>query len=715
MRGTVYRVIVEVAIVGGRTGARHLVVEPAEAALAPGESQQFKAYLLMSSGVSITPATVRWDVQPPALGTITEEGLFTAGQVAMSGEVIAQAVLDGRLLRGMARVQVFASPNGAVAGTVADATDGSPLVGAIVAVQAIGPLAWMARDTTGADGSYLVKVLAPGFYVLRAEARGYVPEYYEDAQYLREATPVYVAPGDTVSDINFALGRGGAITGIVAAEVDSIPLPGAHVQAYPPLLPEVRHHAVTNAQGSYVITGLPAGSYVVEADGYQVEFFADAPTMRSATLVSVAESDTTVGVDFSLATSSAITGTVIDGTTGAPIALARVCAHLADVSRPQGGASVVACTDSNGTYTAAVRPGTYYVEAWVEGYAVQWYEGAAVWRDATPVVVIADQRTQGIDFRLDKLGAVAGLVTDEDAGTAVMGAVVTAYRGGPGAEPFSVCTDAQASFVIAGLQPGNYLVRAAAADYLAEWYQEAAVIRDATLVAVAGGDTTEAIDFTLRRGGSISGTVRSQLTGQPLQRARVEVWSTAGPWSRSVFTAEDGTYSITGLASGSYLVQAAAKEHVPVYYDGVFRRSEAKPVVVTARDRWDRFSLARAPARWGHYCGPRRGRANWGAAVGGAGIRYACHPRCGLQPGIYVVGAFKRGYLAELYNDAHSWHDATRLTVHAGEQISGIDFALIPQPRGPFTVAGRVMARDGQPVGGQSSWPRRGMFWWRAQ
>lgn len=717
--GTVYRGSTEVVIVGGRAGARHLVVEPAQAALAPGESQQFKAYLLTSSGVSITPATLRWDVQPAALGAITGEGLFTAGQLAMSGEVVAQAVLEGRPLRGMARVQVSPSPNGAIAGAVADATGGSPLVGAIVTVQAIGPLAWMARDTTGADGSYLVKVLAPGFYVLRAEARGYVPEYYEDAEYLREATPVYVAPGDTVSDINFALGRGGAITGIVAAEVDSIPLPGAHVQAYRPLLPKVRHHALTNAQGSYVITGLPAGSYVVEAEaaGYQVEFFADAPTMRSATLVSVTESDTTAGVDFFLATSSAITGTVIDGTTGVPIALARVCAHLADASRPQGGASAVACTDSNGTYTLAVRPGTYYVEARAEGYAVQWYEGAAVRRDATPVVVIADQHTQGIDFRLDKLGAVAGLVTDEDAGTPVVEAVVTAYREGPGAESSSVRTDAQGSFVIAGLQPGNYLVRAAAADYLAEWYQEAAVIRDATLVAVAGGDTTEAIDFTLSRGGSISGTVRSQLTGQPLQGARVEVWSTAGPWSRSVFTAEDGTYSITGLASGSYLVQAAAKEHVPVYYDGVFRRSEATPVVVTAPEETAGIDFL-LPERLpdgatiaGRVVDEQTGAPLWGVRVFATPltpgqVRFdltdgnGAYLLSGLQPGIYVVWAFKRGYLAELYNDAHSWPDATRLTVHAGEQISGIDFALTPQPRGPFTVAGRVMARDGQPVGG---------------
>ncbi len=717
LAGTIYRGSAEVTINGGRAEGKHLVIEPAQVALASGDSQQFRAYLLTSSGVMIIPATVRWDVQPPGLGTVTADGLFTAGQLAMSGEVVAQAVVDGRLLRGVAHVRVIPSPNGAIAGAVADATDGSPLVGAIVTVQALEPLALMARDTTGADGTYFVRVVAPGFYVLRAEAPGHVPEYYDDTRWLREATPVYVAAGDTVSGIDFALGRGGAIAGIVAAEVDSMPLSGAHVQAYLPLLPEVRHHAVTDAGGSYVITGLPAGSYVVEADaaGYQGEFFADAPTMRSATLVSVTESDTTAGVDFFLATSSAITGVVLDAATGTPIALARVCAHLAVATRPQGDASAVACTDSSGTYTLAVRPGTYYVEARAQGYAVQWYEGAAERREATPVVVVEDQHTSGIDFRLEKLGAIAGKVTDEGTGTPIAGAAVTAYREGPGAEPSSVRTDAQGSFVIGGLPPGNYLVRAAAAEYLPEWYQEAATVRDASLVAVAGGDTTGAIDFTLSRGGSISGTVQSQLTGQPLGGARVEVWSTAGPWSRSAFTAEDGTYSITGLASGSYLVQAAAKGHVPLYYDGVLRRSEATPVVVTAPEVTAGIDFL-LPARLpdgatieGRIVDEQTGEPLRGVRVFASPLipgevrsdhtdSTGSYLLSGLRPGIYIVWAFKPGYLAELYNDAHSWSDATRLTVHAGEQITGIDFALTPQPRGPFAVAGRIVAKGGQPV-----------------
>jgi hypothetical protein len=67
---------------------------------------------------------------------------------------------------------------------------------------------------------------------------------------------------------------------------------------------------------------------------------------------------------------------------------------------------------------------------------------------------------------------------------------------------------------------------------------------------------------------------------------------------------------------------------------------------------------------------------------------------------VYIVWAFKSGYVAEFYDDAHSWIGATQLTVRANESITGINFALTPQPRGPFVITGRVVGTDGQPLAG---------------
>jgi protocatechuate 3,4-dioxygenase beta subunit len=727
LAGVEYRGSADVVVAEGRGSGRQLLVEPAEVVLAPGQSQQFIARVMTSSGLSIVPSEVRWEVLPTSLGTITPDGLFTAGTVAMAGQVIAQAAVDGRLLRGAARVLVSQGANGLIAGLVMDGRDGSPLAGALVTVQRLGPLPWARRDTTGADGSYAVPVLAPGLYVVHACAAGFLPEYYDDAPSLREATSISIAPGDTVTGTDFALARGGAIGGMVAAEAGSLPLPGAHVQAYSLTLPNVRYHAVTDDGGRYLIGSLPRGSYVVEANaaGYKGEFYADAATLRTATLVEVAEGDTTFGIDFFLETSSAITGRVVDQATGAPIPLARVCAHVLDGVGSGRDRIATTHTDSSGCYTLPVRPGTYQVLASARGYADEWYDGVSDRRLATPVVVVADQHTSGIDFRLSAVSAIAGRVTDEAGGLPIVGALVTAYQGGPRAYCSSARTDEKGRYLIGNLQPGNYLVRAAAPDYLAEWYLEAETVRDATPVAVAAADTVQGVDFTVKRGGSISGSVRSQRSGQPIAGARVEVFSTGGPFSRVAFADSEGTYAVAGLPSGSYLVRASARDHVPIYYDGVLTWARATPVTVNAPEQTagiDFLLPSRVPdgaTIAGRVTDEHTGEPLRGVRVFASPVRpgqvytdltdgEGLYLLTGLRPGAYIVWAFKTGYLAEFYEDSHSWRDATPITVAAGDSISGIDFALTPQERGPFMVAGTIASKEGRSVAGGVVLARRG-------
>ncbi|MBC7187185.1 MAG: carboxypeptidase regulatory-like domain-containing protein, partial [Calditrichaeota bacterium] len=727
LAGVQYRGSADVVVAEARLSGKQLLVEPAEVVLAPGQSQQFTARLMTSRGVTIVPTELRWEVVPTSLGTIASDGLFTAGTVAIAGQVIAQATVDGRLLRGAARVLVSQGANGLITGLVVDARDGSALAGALVTVQCLGPLPWARHDTTDADGSYAVPVLAPGMYVVHACAPGFLPEYYDDAPSLREATPISIAAGDTIRGIDFALAPGGAIGGMVAAEADSLPLPGAHVQAYSPAFPNVRYHAVTDKGGLYIIGSLPRGSYVVEASaaGYKGEFYADAASLRSATLVEVAGSDTTLGIDFFLATSSAITGCVVDEVTGAPIPLAQVCAHAVDGVGRDRDRVATARTDSSGCYALPVRPGTYQVMARADGYADEWYDGVSDRRLATPVVVVADQHTSGIDFRLSAVSAIAGRVTDETGGVPIVGALVTAYQEGPGARCSSARTSEDGSYFIGNLQPGNYLVRAAAPDYLAEWYKEAECVRDATPVAVAAADTVQGVDFTLKRGGSITGSVRSQRTGQPIAGARVEVFSTAGPFSRVAFADSEGTYAVVGLPSGSYLVCASARDHVPVYYDGVLTRIQATPVTVNAPEETSGIDFL-LPSRLldgatiaGRVTDERTGEPLRGVRVFATPVRpgqvytdltdgEGSYVLTGLRPGVYIVWAFKTGYLAEFYQDAHSWLEATRITVAAGDSIRGIDFALRPQERGPFMVTGAIASKEGQPVAGAMVLARRG-------
>ncbi|MDI6809101.1 MAG: hypothetical protein QME66_09000 [Candidatus Eisenbacteria bacterium] len=78
-------------------GPRMLVkINPKHAQLELGGTQQFTAEVRGQDGALIPDAVIEWRVVPDKLGSITGTGLFTAGSVAMAGQVIAQTELKGR-------------------------------------------------------------------------------------------------------------------------------------------------------------------------------------------------------------------------------------------------------------------------------------------------------------------------------------------------------------------------------------------------------------------------------------------------------------------------------------------------------------------------------------------------------------------------------------------------------------------------------------------
>jgi hypothetical protein len=69
--------------------------------------------------------------------------------------------------------------------------------------------------------------------------------------------------------------------------------------------------------------------------------------------------------------------------------------------------------------------------------------------------------------------------------------------------------------------------------------------------------------------GSISGVITDAVTGSPISGAKV----VAGGCSRYAMTGSDGTYTITGLADGSYTVRAMKSGYLCATYP--------TPVVIT--------------------------------------------------------------------------------------------------------------------------------------
>jgi hypothetical protein len=143
-------------------------------------------------------------------------------------------------------------------------------------------------------------------------------------------------------------------------------------------------------------------------------------------------------------------------------------------------------------------------------------------------------------------GSISGIVTDEATNLPIAGAIVTA--GGCGRR---ATTAEDGSYTIANLPTGDYTVKAMKCDaYVTETYP--------TPVHVEDGQAVTGIDFALTPlgggggTGTISGHVYDQVTGLPLEGARVS----AGGCGRYALTVADGSYTIPNLTDGSYTVKA---------------------------------------------------------------------------------------------------------------------------------------------------------------
>ena len=147
-------------------------------------------------------------------------------------------------------------------------------------------------------------------------------------------------------------------------------------------------------------------------------------------------------------------------------------------------------------------------------------------------------------------GSIAGTITDSVTGQPIAGAKVTVGCCGQG-----VLTGGDGTYIITGLAAGDYTVKAMkCGEYVMKAYP--------TPVHVADGQAVTGINIALAPmggggTGSISGTVYDKGSGKPIAGAKV----CAGCCGRCALTADDGTYTISGLADGSYTVKACKAEY----------------------------------------------------------------------------------------------------------------------------------------------------------
>jgi len=609
-------------------------------------------------------------------------------------------VTDGATTSG---IDFVLGVGGRITGRVTD-NAGNPIEGASVTASLAGAWWGFGTATTDADGNYTIDGLYPGDYRVEAQADGFVREYYRDTIDPSAATPVPVAEGSTTSGIDFALAVEARITGRVT---DFQGNPIEDFSVYATLFEGccASGWGRTDADGFYVVGGLPTGEYRVRtyADGFISEYYDDTDYIWSATPVPAIEGSTTSGIDFALARPSSISGVVTDNQ-GNPIEGATVEAYPYD-SCPSFSTSGEATTGPDGAYTISnLIECSYEVSAEADGFVNEYYDDTFDYSLASPVTVPDGASISGIDFALARPGFISGTVTD-DVGNPIAGADVDA-------SPETGCcgnyttTAPDGSYLLEGLVPGNHRVYAYAQGFTDEYWTSTGGTSEydqAELVWVAEGATTGSIDFSLAGfGGAISGIVTDN-QGSPVEGATV---SAGGAGYGSAITGADGIYTIRGLPTGEYWVYAGAVNFVGEYYQDTPDYSSATQVSVT--DGATTFGIDFALTRLGSISGTVRDEAgnpiqganvytsagNW--ATTGSDGSYLVK---GLIPGNYWVYASAHGFLYEYWTSTGGTRDyaqAEFVPVTEGATTANIDFSL----NLGGLISGLVTDLAGNPIAG---------------
>jgi hypothetical protein len=509
-----------------------------------------------------------------------------------------------------------AGNTGRIAGRVVTA-DGEPVVGAYLHVEPFDnrPIFLFAHAFTNETGEYIFENVPEGDYRVALDYWStpfYATIWYDNVFDPSEATAISVKEDQTTSGIVFTLPRAdGVIEGRIT-DNDGKPIAGAYVFASNGpygYLTDVGFgvgYAVTDGDGAYAITHLIDGDYYVWASAcvfWQCvqRWWPDGNSFEEAKPVVLAEGvSNPASVDITLPIeqgSATISGTVrhVDGRllAGAFVSVARTN----DAPRPDGTiwfAEQHIYTDSLGAYTLSYLPaGTYTVNAsyWEDGgYGIQWYDGAETPDIATPIELGENDVRDGIDFDLDvrpTYGTLAGKVVFDD-GAVAGGAYVEVspsywdYAMWPiNPAPYYTLTKDSGEFEIAGLPNGTYTV-----DVFAQGGRMAASVDPSTgvgglQVEIRGGETTN-IDIALVRvdegDGTLSGTVAAD-DSLGLSFAVVQAMIDDDP--NRIYTAiaaSNGTYALTGLPDGTYIVWSFAPYHALEYYEETYEPSAAKRV-----------------------------------------------------------------------------------------------------------------------------------------
>ena len=477
---------------------------------------------------------------------------------------------------------------GGIIGLVTDPS-GQPLSGVVIAVVDSATGYNVDNTKTGTDGRYRVGGLPTGSYKVcftggsGPSAGGYLKECFDNQPTTGTPTPVVVTSGSTAT-ANAVLAAAGGIAGTVVEPTGAL-LNGPVVRVFDSLGAKVATSWISDGN-YYSVSGLAPGTYRVCLDtrytsgpsstGYLSECYnnvvwgggSSSPPAGAAN-VSITAGAFTTGVDFTLDPAPGIIGRVTTSA-GTGITGARV-----EIFNPSAGTGSIAWTntDANGSFGVRLAAGSYAVcfdgasaiLPATTGYISQCHAGVA-WTPAagtlptgTTTVTVPASGPVTVNATLAVGAAITGVVSSDLPGAQVGWATVF-VRDLAGNTVASGSTYGAGPYTVKGLPPGSYKLwfdasgvsgSLPAGGFAGEYYNNVLDLASATPVATTAGAAPTVVNASLAPLGAIKGTVTDS-SGTGLGSVEVTVFdaSSAGP-TRSVYSANDGTYAVTGLSTGS--------------------------------------------------------------------------------------------------------------------------------------------------------------------
>jgi protocatechuate 3,4-dioxygenase beta subunit len=410
----------------------------------------------------------------------------------------------------------------------------------------------VARAKTDHEGRYRMTGVPPGSYNVLPAAPVYV---FPDTNNLSPGRPLLLTAGDTATDIDFRLTRGGVITGRVT-DADGQPVVGEDVQltrADKSQQPERQlfnpmQRQQTDDRGIYRIYGLAPGAYRVSVGQdagagaarmggarrfYRRTFHPDATEESQARVVEVGAGAEATGVDITLgraAKTYSVSGRFV-GPDGRPVPGVIVGYGVVErEGRSFNAYGGGAATNARGEFQLdGLVPGSYGVFALPTGDG-----NAETYSDAVEFVV-SDADVSGLEVKMRRGGSVAGVVQVEGTSDrATVARIMSRLRIAAHAEPTGSAltppTYAHAqvapdgSFRVGGLRPGR--VR-----FGLGWPQTPGV----TLARVELNGAAQNEGFEIAEGAQLSGVRVVVAYGSAVVRGQVNVTNGTLPPNAQLF------------------------------------------------------------------------------------------------------------------------------------------------------------------------------------